>query len=52
MQHEASLTGIEDKEEFEWLRERIAKSYQRDRIPREGVSYYVGFHRYLFNTST
>ena len=49
MKHEASLTDIENNEEFEWLEERIAESYKREKISG-GTTYFVDLHRYLYNT--
>ena len=51
MRHEASLTDIEDFEEYEWLKERIADSFTRERASG-GTAYFVDLHRYLYNTDT
>ena len=50
MKHEASLTDIEDDNEYEWLKERIAESYARERISVKDAVYFVDIHRYLYNT--
>ena len=50
MKYEATLTNIEDHREFEWLREQIEKSYERENVSGERT-YFVNLHRFLYNTS-
>ena len=51
MRHEASLTDIEDNEEYEWLVDHIAESFIMERISG-GTDYFVDLHRLFYNTST
>ena len=51
MKHEASLTDIDDNEEYEWIVERIAESFNMERISG-GTAYFVDLHRLFYNTGT